>query len=40
MKSINSSLKNLGVAVERIHFEFFGPKDSLEENVTKEPVSV
>jgi nitric oxide dioxygenase len=40
MKSINTSLKNLGVAEERIHFEFFGPKGSLEENVTKEPVSL
>ncbi|WHY02925.1 NO-inducible flavohemoprotein [Neobacillus sp. DY30] len=40
MKSINTSLRNLGVAEERIHFEFFGPKGSLEESVTKEPVSV
>jgi nitric oxide dioxygenase len=40
MKSINTSLKNLGVAEERIHFEFFGPKDSLEESAKKEPVSV
>lgn len=40
MKSINTSLKNLGVAEERIHFEFFGPKGSLEESVTKEPVSI
>lgn len=40
MKSINTSLKNLGVKEERIHFEFFGPKGNLEENVTKEPVSV
>jgi nitric oxide dioxygenase len=40
MKSINTSLKNIGVPQDRIHFEFFGPKDSLEKNVTKEPVSV
>ncbi|MDQ1003226.1 nitric oxide dioxygenase [Neobacillus niacini] len=40
MKSINSSLKNLGVVEERIHFEFFGPKGSLEESVMIEPVSV
>ena len=40
MKSINSSLKNLGVTEDRINFEFFGPKGSLEENVKKEPVSV
>ncbi|MEH7014332.1 NO-inducible flavohemoprotein [Neobacillus niacini] len=40
MKSINRSLKDLGVNEDRIHFEFFGPKDSLEESVTKEPVSV
>jgi nitric oxide dioxygenase len=40
MKTINRSLKDLGVGEERIHFEFFGPKDSLEESVTKEPVSV
>jgi nitric oxide dioxygenase len=40
MKTINRSLKDLGVEEERIHFEFFGPKDSLEESVTKEPVSV
>jgi nitric oxide dioxygenase len=40
MKSINTSLKNLGANAERIHFEFFGPKDSLEESVKKEPVSV
>ncbi|MEH6994257.1 NO-inducible flavohemoprotein [Neobacillus drentensis] len=40
MKSINRSLKNLGVKEERIHFEFFGPKGSLEESVNKEPVSV
>lgn len=40
MKSINTSLKNVGVNDERIHFEFFGPKDSLEESVKKEPVSV
>ena len=40
MKSINQSLKNLGVKEDRIHFEFFGPKDSLEESVKKEPVSV
>lgn len=40
MKSINSSLKNLGVTEDRINFEFFGPKGSLEENVKKEPVSI
>ncbi|MDQ0971967.1 nitric oxide dioxygenase [Neobacillus niacini] len=40
MKSINNSLKNLGVAEERIHYEFFGPKGSLEESVKEEPVSV
>lgn len=30
MKAINRSLKNLGVADERIHYEFFGPKGELE----------
>jgi nitric oxide dioxygenase len=40
MKSINTSLKNLGVAEERIHYEFFGPKGSLEVSVKEEPVSV
>ncbi|MFP7296479.1 NO-inducible flavohemoprotein [Neobacillus niacini] len=40
MKSINTSLKNIGVKEENIHFEFFGPKDSLEESAKKEPVSV
>jgi nitric oxide dioxygenase len=40
MKSINTSLKNLGVAEERIHYEFFGPKGSLEESVKEEPVSI
>jgi nitric oxide dioxygenase len=40
MKSINTALKNIGVAEERIHFEFFGPKGSLEESVKKEPFSV
>ena len=40
MKSINSSLKNLGVNEDRINFEFFGPKGSLEESAKKEPVSV
>ncbi|WHY88312.1 NO-inducible flavohemoprotein [Neobacillus novalis] len=30
MKAINRSLKDLGVKEERIHFEFFGPKGSLE----------
>jgi nitric oxide dioxygenase len=40
MKSINTSLMHLGINAERIHFEFFGPKDSLEENVKEEPVSV
>lgn len=40
MKSINHSLKNLGVEEEKIHFEFFGPKDSLEESAKKEPASI
>lgn len=40
MKAINTSLKNLGVTEDRINFEFFGPKGSLEENAKKEPVSV
>lgn len=40
MKAINRSLKNLGVTEDRINFEFFGPKGSLEDNVKKEPVSV
>ena len=31
MKAINRSLKELGVNEENIHFEFFGPKGSLEE---------
>lgn len=31
MKAINRSLKDLGVKEERLHFEFFGPKGSLEE---------
>ncbi|MBM7654588.1 NO-inducible flavohemoprotein [Neobacillus cucumis] len=30
MKSINRSLKELGVDESRIHFEFFGPKGNLE----------
>jgi nitric oxide dioxygenase len=30
MKSINASLRELGVPEERIHFEFFGPKGNLE----------
>lgn len=30
MKAVNASLKGLGVNEERIHFEFFGPKGSLE----------
>ncbi|MCH6264064.1 NO-inducible flavohemoprotein [Neobacillus citreus] len=32
MKAINGSLKGLGVTEERIHFEFFGPMGSLENN--------
>ncbi|MEH7254279.1 NO-inducible flavohemoprotein [Neobacillus niacini] len=40
MKAINFYLKNLGVTEDRINFEFFGPKGSLEESVKKEPVSV
>lgn len=31
MKAIYRSLKELGVEEVRIHFEFFGPKGSLEE---------
>jgi nitric oxide dioxygenase len=31
MKAIYLSLKELGVEEKRIHFEFFGPKDSLQE---------
>ncbi|MGJ7913158.1 NO-inducible flavohemoprotein [Neobacillus sp. LXY-1] len=31
MRAINQALKDLGVSEDRIHFEFFGPKDSLEE---------
>ncbi|WP_042356041.1 NO-inducible flavohemoprotein [Bacillus rubiinfantis] len=31
MKAINRYLKDLGVEDERIHFEFFGPKGSLED---------
>jgi nitric oxide dioxygenase len=30
MKAINRSLKDLGVSVDRINFEFFGPKGDLE----------
>lgn len=30
MKSVNASLKELGVREDRIHFEFFGPKGNLE----------
>lgn len=30
MKSVNNSLKELGVEENRIHFEFFGPKGDLE----------
>ncbi|MGJ7920916.1 NO-inducible flavohemoprotein [Neobacillus sp. LXY-4] len=40
MKEINRSLKELGVSHERIHFEFFGPMDSLDEQVPKEHVTV
>jgi nitric oxide dioxygenase len=41
MKAINRSLKDLGVSEEQIHFEFFGPMDSLEEQVpVKELVTV
>jgi nitric oxide dioxygenase len=36
MKAINRSLKDLGVREEQIHFEFFGPKDSLEEEEQKQ----
>jgi nitric oxide dioxygenase len=31
MKAINRSLKEIGVATDRIHFEFFGPMGNLEE---------
>ncbi|NRD79127.1 NO-inducible flavohemoprotein [Bacillus sp. BRMEA1] len=34
MKAIYLSLKELGVEDDRIHFEFFGPKGSLEEDQT------
>jgi nitric oxide dioxygenase len=43
MKAINRYLKEFGVIDERIHFEFFGPKGSLEEQdqkVQKEFVTV
>ncbi|CRK82806.1 NO-inducible flavohemoprotein [Neobacillus massiliamazoniensis] len=40
MKAINRSLKDLGVKGEQIHFEFFGPMDSLEETDQKEPVTI
>jgi nitric oxide dioxygenase len=30
MKSVNNSLRELGVDADRIHFEFFGPKGDLE----------
>jgi nitric oxide dioxygenase len=40
MKAINRSLKELGVREERIHFEFFGPMDSLEDQEQKELVTV
>jgi nitric oxide dioxygenase len=41
MKSINRSLKALGVKEDRIHFEFFGPMDSLEEELKeKEAITV
>jgi nitric oxide dioxygenase len=40
MKAINRSLKDFGVSEEQIHFEFFGPMDSLEEQEQKEIVTV
>ncbi|MDQ0970399.1 nitric oxide dioxygenase [Neobacillus niacini] len=40
MKAINRSLKELGVREEQIHFEFFGPMDSLVEQEKKEFVTV
>ncbi|MFJ5763493.1 NO-inducible flavohemoprotein [Neobacillus sp. NPDC093182] len=40
MKAINRSLKELGVREEQIHFEFFGPMDSLEEQEKEELVTV
>ncbi|OLS36866.1 NO-inducible flavohemoprotein [Bacillus sp. MRMR6] len=41
MKSINRSIKALGVKEDRIHFEFFGPMDSLEDEAKeKELVTV
>ncbi|MUG22621.1 NO-inducible flavohemoprotein [Paenibacillus macerans] len=35
MKAINRVLKEWGVPGERIHFEFFGPADSLEDTMSK-----
>jgi nitric oxide dioxygenase len=35
MKAMNRSLKDLGISDEQIHFEFFGPKGSLEEKEEK-----
>ncbi|MHC0037793.1 NO-inducible flavohemoprotein [Pseudoneobacillus sp. C159] len=40
MKIINRSLKDLGVSEQQIHFEFFGPMDSLEEQEQRELVTV
>lgn len=40
MKAINVILKDLGVSEEQIHFEFFGPHGSLEEQDQTEAVTV
>jgi nitric oxide dioxygenase len=40
MKAINRALKDLGVSDDRIHFEFFGPKDSLEQQEQEQKVLV
>lgn len=40
MRAINRALKDLGVDENRIHFEFFGPADSLEEPEQRELVTV
>lgn len=34
MRAMNKALKEWGVPEERIHFEFFGPADSLENEIT------
>ncbi len=40
MKVMNQSLLDLGVNENRINFEFFGPKGSLEVSEKSEPVLV